>query len=159
MDDPYEVLGIAPSETRDTIRAAYRSLARRHHPDQGGDAHRMTALNAAWDILKDPDRRAAYDATGSGTGTPPAGVRPIWRPPKRPPAAAPSTILDFGRHAGSSIVSVAETDPDYLEWLVRAPIGRALKPEIEAVLAKRAAALGSLRPPTKTRPRRRRWSL
>jgi molecular chaperone DnaJ len=158
-DDPYAALGVPPSATRVAIRAAYRALARRHHPDRGGDASRMAALNAAWHILKDDDRRAAYDATRKGAATRPVPPRPTWRPPSQAPGTAPSTILDFGRHAGASIASVAESDPDYLEWLVRAPIGRALKPEIEAVLARRASAVNDQRPAAPARSRRRRWRL
>jgi hypothetical protein len=57
----YEVLGVAPSATADQVRAAYRAAARDHHPDAGGDAGRMQAVNAAWRVLGDPVRRAAYD--------------------------------------------------------------------------------------------------
>jgi len=154
-DDPYVVLGVAPSATREAIRAAYRSLARRHHPDLGGDAARMAALNEAWDTLKDPARRMAYDATRGATPTAPIPAPPFWAPPARPPAPGSGTVLDFGRYRGWSLARVAEADPDYLEWLVRAPIGRALKPEIDAVLAARAAALDGLRPPPPAQGRRR----
>jgi VIT1/CCC1 family predicted Fe2+/Mn2+ transporter len=43
------------------VRAAFRRAARDHHPDAGGDPARMTDLNAAWHVLGDPLRRAAYD--------------------------------------------------------------------------------------------------
>ena len=62
MRDPYEVLQVRPSAEPEVIRAAYRVLARKYHPDLGGDATRMVALNDAWDVLGDPARRAAYDA-------------------------------------------------------------------------------------------------
>ena len=57
----YEVLGVARSATTDQVRAAYRAAARDHHPDAGGDVVRMRAVNAAWRVLGDPMRRAAYD--------------------------------------------------------------------------------------------------
>jgi curved DNA-binding protein CbpA len=57
----YEVLGVAVEATPDEVRAAYRRAARDHHPDAGGDAVRMSDLNAAWHVLGDPLRRAAYD--------------------------------------------------------------------------------------------------
>jgi DnaJ domain len=57
----YEVLGVSASATQDEVRAAYRAAARSHHPDAGGDAGRMRALNVAWAVLGDPVRRAAYD--------------------------------------------------------------------------------------------------
>jgi curved DNA-binding protein CbpA len=62
MRDPYEVLQVQPSAEPEVVRAAYRVLARKYHPDLGGDATRMVALNDAWDVLGDPARRAAYDA-------------------------------------------------------------------------------------------------
>ena len=57
----YEVLGVSMTATADEVRSAYRRAARDHHPDAGGDAVRMTDLNAAWHVLGDPVRRAAYD--------------------------------------------------------------------------------------------------
>ena len=62
--DPYAVLGVRPDATTSTISAAYRTLARRHHPDVSGDLHaerRMAVINAAWATLRDPERRAAWD--------------------------------------------------------------------------------------------------
>lgn len=67
----YELLGLTADASQDEIRAAYRILARRHHPDTQHDAdpataersrHTMAALNAAWAVLGDPVRRRAYDA-------------------------------------------------------------------------------------------------
>ena len=53
---------MTPTASFAEIRAAYRDLARRYHPDaQGGDGPTMAAVNAAWEVLSDPDRRAAYD--------------------------------------------------------------------------------------------------
>ncbi|HEY8523876.1 MAG TPA: J domain-containing protein [Acidimicrobiales bacterium] len=71
----YEVLGVPPSATPEQVRAAYRAKARDHHPDAGGDPDRMRAINAAWRVLGDPARRAAYDRAlaGAGSGTGAAG--------------------------------------------------------------------------------------
>jgi DnaJ domain len=57
----YDVLGVPASATQAEVRTAYRAAARDHHPDAGGDAGRMRALNVAWAVLGDPVRRAAYD--------------------------------------------------------------------------------------------------
>ena len=46
MADHYAVLGVQPDADRAAIQAAYRMLARLHHPDFGGDGSRMAALNA-----------------------------------------------------------------------------------------------------------------
>ena len=71
--------------TADEVRAAYRRAARDHHPDAGGDAARMTDLNAAWHVLGDPARRAAYDrelarrlATAGGRAAPPPPRARAW---------------------------------------------------------------------------------
>jgi len=79
----YEVLGVTVRATAAEVRAAYRRAARDHHPDAGGDARHMSDLNAAWHVLGDPQRRAAYDrqlaqrpaaAAGSSAAAPFAGA-------------------------------------------------------------------------------------
>lgn len=67
---PYDVLGVKPDATADQIKAAYRAKCKQHHPDRGGDAATMAAVNQANDCLSDPDRRARYDATGDGSRRP-----------------------------------------------------------------------------------------
>jgi curved DNA-binding protein CbpA len=70
--DPYSVLQIPRSATRKDIRAAYRALVARYHPDrhQGNPleelaAARMVEINRAYELLSDPRRRAAFDAGGA----------------------------------------------------------------------------------------------
>ncbi|HSV72355.1 MAG TPA: DnaJ domain-containing protein [Chthonomonadales bacterium] len=61
----YEVLGLASDASADTVKARFRELARRYHPDVATvqDAEdRFRAVNAAYQVLGDPRRRAAYDA-------------------------------------------------------------------------------------------------
>jgi curved DNA-binding protein CbpA len=60
--DFYEILQVDRRADHDVIRAAYRVLARRHHPDHGGNPQRMAAVNQAWATLGDPALRARYDA-------------------------------------------------------------------------------------------------
>ena len=152
MPDLYEVLQVHPRAEPEVLRAAYRVLARKYHPDHGGDARRMITLNDAWDVLGDPVRRAAYDASrampaghtgpeqSSGVwSTPPSGtqrrtdVAHAGPPPGRPFG----TVLDFGRFAGWSLGEIARHDLDYLEWLQRSTLGRGLRAEIEVLLAPR----------------------
>jgi curved DNA-binding protein CbpA len=130
--DLYKILQVDPSAGADVIRAAYRVLAAKHHPDVGGSAEEMARLNAAWNVLSDRAKRAAYDrerrvrvtgdrwdAYGASTGASQRGQ---------------GTIIDFGRYAGWSIPELARTDPDFLDWLARTPNGRRYRREIESVL-------------------------
>jgi curved DNA-binding protein CbpA len=57
----YEVLGIAVDADEAEVRAAFRMRARALHPDAGGDADDMRAVNEAWHVLGNPRRRAAYN--------------------------------------------------------------------------------------------------
>ena len=63
--DHYATLGLHRRCTAAQIRAAYRALAKQHHPDVNGGAHaaqaRTQELNEAYEILSDPARRAEYD--------------------------------------------------------------------------------------------------
>jgi DnaJ-class molecular chaperone len=65
MRDPYEVLGVAKNASAKDIKAAYRKLAKKHHPDQNpGDSKakdRFAAANQAYEIVGDEKNRAAYD--------------------------------------------------------------------------------------------------
>jgi len=66
--DYYELLGVPRGADDATIKAAYRRLAKEHHPDRHNgctdkEAH-FKAINEAYDILKDPQKRAAYDRFG-----------------------------------------------------------------------------------------------
>jgi curved DNA-binding protein CbpA len=64
--DPYAILQVSQDADQDVLQAAYRALARRFHPDHSDDpraSEKMAQLNAAWETLGDPDRRATYDRT------------------------------------------------------------------------------------------------
>lgn len=74
MRTPYEILGVAKEATADDIKAAFRHLAQQHHPDRNpGDANapaRFKEINAAYQILSDPQKRTAFDTYGTGWGPP-----------------------------------------------------------------------------------------
>jgi DnaJ-class molecular chaperone len=64
MQNPYQTLGINPGANADEIKRAYRRLASQHHPDKGGDKARFQEIQAAYDMLTNPQRRAAFDNPG-----------------------------------------------------------------------------------------------
>jgi curved DNA-binding protein CbpA len=110
--DPYKVLQVDPEAEDEVIQAAYRRLAQKYHPDRAPDADaaaRMVAINAAWELVGEPAKRAAYDrsraashrappapapapagssspgargAAGPPAGPPPATGGPVQRPPE-----------------------------------------------------------------------------
>jgi curved DNA-binding protein len=66
--DYYEILGVPRGATQDEVKLAYRKLARKYHPDVSKypDAEaRFKELGEAYAVLKDPEKRAAYDQMGS----------------------------------------------------------------------------------------------
>src|SRR5689334_19028122 len=66
--DYYDVLGTSKTATEDDIRKAYRTLARKYHPDVNpGDKsaeERFKEINEAYEVLSDPDKRKRYDQLG-----------------------------------------------------------------------------------------------
>jgi len=147
--DHYKVLQVDPAADADVIAAAYRALARRLHPDADAstpDDRRMSELNQAYEVLRDPTRRAAYDAQRPkepASTTPPAegsGLTARWKAQRT--AAAPSdgtSLLNFGRYQGMSLREIARRDVEYLNWLSRHSSGIRFRREIAEILAGRAA--------------------
>ena len=65
MSDPYQLLGVPRTATDEEIRAAYRRLAKQHHPDlnpgRRGSEDRFKQVSAAYALLSDPQKRARFD--------------------------------------------------------------------------------------------------
>src|SRR5947209_13263777 len=71
MDTPdnyYVILGVPIDADNDTLKRAYRQLARRYHPDLAGaeGAVQMKRINRAYDVLSDPEKRLNYDTIIGG---------------------------------------------------------------------------------------------
>ena len=116
--DYYAILEIGPEASEVEIRVAYRRLARRYHPDlhpERADAEaRLKELNEAYEVLRDPVRRAQYRAreqavrirvdTSPGRGRPPASPARSQPPrPNRGYGAPPSHVDLSGGYAGDRL--------------------------------------------------------
>jgi hypothetical protein len=97
VPDYYTVLQVHPDAEFEVIEAAYRQLMKKHHPDRAGDdprrqaehLARSKAINEAFSVLRDPQRRRTYDfeRLHFGTVVPPRSSAPPSPPP--PPRPAP----------------------------------------------------------------------
>ena len=63
--DYYKTLGVPRDADADTIKKAFRKLARKHHPDAGGDEAKFKEINEAYEVLSDEKKRKLYDQYGT----------------------------------------------------------------------------------------------
>jgi len=61
MDDYYQILGVPENADEETIKKAFRELAKKYHPDRGGDAEKFKKIVEAYRVLSDKKLRAEYD--------------------------------------------------------------------------------------------------
>ena len=174
--DAYGILHVTPDADEAVITAAYRALARRHHPDLAGEGATvaMAALNVAWELIGTSNARAAYDeerrrrlvATGPGHPAPDANGTDPWSPKGgwfpvdldgtggagQAPGRPSGSVLPFGRHIGWSLGEIARVDVGYLEWLEERREGRPWRGEIDTLLRGLGRRGGA---PVAVAPRRR----
>jgi len=135
---------VAENADTEIIRVVYRALARRYHPDLNRSqdaAERMMQLNEAYGVLRDPERRAAYDAEMAKRRDRRAGDRLVNQPGSASVGAAGQPIgpphgslLEFGRYRGWTLGQIRRQDPQFLEWLMSVPGGRQYREEIATLL-------------------------
>lgn len=99
--DYYEILGVAADATEAQIKSAYRKLARKYHPDvskEAGAEEKFKAVNEAYEALKDPAKRRAYDQLRA------SGYRPgdEFHPPPHFGEGAEFHFSDLGGEGGFS---------------------------------------------------------
>lgn len=100
--DYYDILGVKPEAEAGAIKSAYRKLARKYHPDvskEAGAEDKFKAVNEAYEVLKDKEKRASYDQVRSG------GYRDGDR--FRPP---PDWGQEFGHAGGGGSADPAFSD-------------------------------------------------
>ena len=125
--DYYAVLQVHPDAEDEVIEAAYRQLMKKHHPDMAGtDPRRIAehearakAINEAFGVLRDPERRRRYDLDRILSGTVrPAAAQPPPPPSPPPPPAAPRPSAPS---APSQQAVAISWEPPRSAWL--APLG------------------------------------
>jgi len=106
--DYYQIMGVKRDATQDEIKRAYRKLARKYHPDVSKEADaevRFKEVGEAYEVLKDPEKRAAYDQLGAN-----------WKAGQdfRPP---PDWDAGFEFHGGGFSGADASRFSDFFESL------------------------------------------
>ncbi len=101
--DYYAALGVSKTASAEEVKKAYRRLAREHHPDLHPEkdkvkaAEKFKAVNEAYEVLSDPEKRAKYDQLG-----PDWNAGPEQAPPRRQSRAAPDFDAEAGGFEGFS---------------------------------------------------------
>ena len=120
--DYYEVMGLARGASQDEVKRAYRKLARKFHPDVSKEKNaedRFKELQEAYEVLKDPEKRAAYDQLGAN-----------WRQGQEfrpPPDWGKGFEFSTGTGRGSAGPQAGADFSDFFSELfgARSPFGRA----------------------------------
>jgi hypothetical protein len=153
--DAYKILQVDPEAEDEVIKAAYRRLARKYHPDLAAGpeaAARMAAINAAWKLLGTSDARAAYDrsrvassrAAASDAARTPSGMPHRAAPESR--GASPPRPGSSHRSAGGDRPAARQQPPPETvsrDWTSgRSTVGGGFDPSMSS-----AQGLGAAGPP------------
>jgi len=127
----YQALGVPRSADAEAIRAAYRAQAKELHPDlsEGSSNEAFLRLQEAYDVLRDPERRASYDETLAREAAMAEAVRqtahrppPLRRPtPQRTPSRLPRHIVGLRRFLAAIALVVIVTGGIVVWQLVFSP--------------------------------------
>lgn len=103
--NPYQVLGVSPGDSEDTIKRAYRNAAKKCHPDtHPGDRQaeeRFKEIGEAYRILGNSQKRKEYDETAARQKQDRAGIRPKENRAKKQQNINPMDVSDlFERYMG-----------------------------------------------------------
>jgi curved DNA-binding protein CbpA len=138
--DPWRILQVQPDADADVIKAAYRVLARKLHPDASAPLdelaeRRMADLNWAYTLVRDPIRRQLWESDRRRAPPPTPAEAATHGAPRGPlGATGADQRLDFGRYEGWTLGEVAQRDPDYLDWLRRHASGARYRDAIDILL-------------------------
>jgi len=100
--DYYSILGAGKTASQDEIERRFKRLALQHHPDRGGDAEEMKAINEAYRVLGNTATRHAYDAKQQRSDD---AINPVSPPLTPPSALLPNTTS--GRLLGALLFLLA----------------------------------------------------
>ena len=103
--DYYKILGLKKDATQDDIKRSYRKLARKYHPDVSKEAdaeNRFKEVGEAYEVLKDPEKREAYDHLGANWKAGQSGFKP-----------PPDWNQDFDFGGGGYTQSSVHSSQDY----------------------------------------------
>jgi DnaJ-class molecular chaperone len=127
VNDPYKTLGVARAADQAAIKAAYRKLAKKYHPDLNpGDAdveRRFKEISAAYDVLGDPTKRSRYDRGEigpEGRERPAGGGSGFWRTWSRRSGADAGATAGDGPRQRFDFNTDFEGDDDPIDEILKA---------------------------------------
>lgn len=147
--DYYSILGVTPASEDVVIRAAYRALMRRYHPDADASAEaaeRAREINEAYSVLSDPEKRAHYEGSAPRSVISLEPQSEVFEQPKRS-LLAPGAAIGFATLA-AGMVAFALSPPDRRLRILGLATGEEARPapqRPELVQAK-ASAAGAVSP-------------